>query len=130
MLEGIQWSSLARIVRDQEQAPLGGFRRQLAPPVGAASPLLLLLRSLTGQVVARARWGEVVEVLGAAAKDMMASLEAAFGVQEQELLRGVLKLTSPSLASLVSCSPLHPVLGEATERTYSAACNLLKVGEW
>ena len=38
-----------------------------------------------------------------------------------------LQLLAPTLSPLLSCSSLHPALGDLLESTYTATCNLLKV---
>jgi len=128
MVEVVDWSSLTRSLKVNSD-PLAGFKRYMSP-LGNATNLVNHLKTCTDYLVKASRKDNLTLL---ATKELLASYQKLFSISQQELIRTVLKLASPSFAKLVTedftksmLQVNQSIIGDV-EKSFASYCNLVKV---
>eukprot|EP00092_Neocalanus_flemingeri_P032740 GFUD01035611.1.p1 GENE.GFUD01035611.1~~GFUD01035611.1.p1 ORF type:complete len:1789 (+),score=542.00 GFUD01035611.1:574-5367(+) len=128
MMEAVDWASLARNLKGSLD-PLAGFKRYMSP-LGNVTNLLNHLKSCTDVLLKSTRKDSYSFL---AAQDLLSSYQKLFNVSQQDLIRSILKVVSPSYAKLLAEDFIksllninQSIIGDI-EKSFLAYCSLMKV---
>jgi len=128
MMGVVDWASLARNLKGNLD-PLAGFKRYMSP-LGNMTNLLNHLKSCTEILVKSSRKDNLLLLT---AQELLGSYQKLFSVSQQDLIRPVLRLISPSFSKVIAEDFMksllqvnQSVIGDI-EKSVLSFCSMVKV---